>query len=112
MKLNFGIFNKINNAVALALELKQYLALWEDCKTLKPEFDICLESIRTPLRNLMIEFRKKVARAELTAAATKTTIDDKFVGIIANGADKAMVVFHCKDDYDKMVELDNAVKLK
>ena len=109
-KFNFGVFGKINTGIAIALELKQYLKLWEDCKTLKPEFMACVEAVRAPFRNLLIEFRKKVASAEATAEATKNTTDDKVVAIIANAADKLMVLCHADDDYKRMTELDKLVE--
>ena len=112
MKLNFGIFSKIGNAVAIALELKKFLALWESCKSLIPLFLECRKAVAIPLVNLLIEFRKKIAEGEEVAAGTKNKTDDMIMGWLAAFADQILEFFHADDDYQRMVELDNAVKLK
>ena len=109
-KINFGIFKKINNAVAVALELKKYLALWESCHSLLPEWIKLRDAIAVPLVNLLIEFRKKVAEAEAIADETESKLDDKVIGAIAGVADQVLEFFHCQDDYKKLSDLDKAVK--
>ena len=110
MKLNFNVFSKIGNAVAIALELKKFLALWESCKTLLPLFLECRRAVAVPLVNLLIEFRKKVAEGEEVAAGTKNTTDDMLMGWLAGFADQVLEFFHCLDDYQEMKKLDDAVK--
>ena len=109
-KLNFGIFNKVHTAIAVALELKKYLALWESCKTLLPEWIALRDAVAVPLVNLLIEFRKKVAEAEALAAETENKADDVAIGWLAGVADQVLVFFHAHDDWKRLSELDDAPK--
>ena len=110
LKLNFGIFGKVSKAVAIAMELKKFIALWESCKSLLPLFLECRKAVAVPLVNLLIEFRKKVAEAEVLAASTPNKVDDMMVGVLASVADQVLEFFHCLDDYQEMKKLDDAVK--
>lgn len=110
MKLNFGIFSKIGKAVAVAMELKKFIALYESCKSLLPLFLECRKAVAVPLVNLLIEFRKKVAEAEVLAASTPNKVDDMIIGWLAGFADQVLVFFHADDDYLRMKKLDDAAK--
>jgi len=110
MKLNFNVFGKIGNAIAIAMELKKFLALWQSCKSLTPLFFECRKAVAVPLVNLLIEFRKKVAEAEVVAAETKNKTDDMLIGWLASFADQVLEFFHADDDYLRMVALDDATK--
>jgi len=110
LKLNFNIFGKISNAVAIAMELKKFLALWESCKSLAPLFIECRKAVQVPLVNLLIEFRKKVAEAEALAAETENKNDDMVIGWLADIADGVLAFFHADDDYARLSELDDAAK--
>lgn len=109
-KLDFGVFGKISKGVAMAMELKQYLALYESLKTLIPLAMECKKAAEIPCKNFLIELKKKTAEARKVAAGTENKADDLVMDFIDGLADKLLEVFHCADDYEKLSAMDEAVK--
>ena len=109
-KIDLSKFSKIHDFIAVVLELKKYLALIKSCKSLVPLAKETWMAASAPLANFVLEFRKKVAEFETLAEQTSGKLDDWIVGVIAYVADTILSLFSLMDDYQRLVELDDATK--
>src|SRR5574343_1924884 len=62
--------------------------------------------MKVPFVNLLISFKKVSVSAHKLADSTDTKIDDKVAEIFDTVMDGLLNFFHCRDDYEKMVALD------
>ena len=102
MRVDFSLFSKIGEGIALAKEL----TAWYNFA--KQELPI----LRTPCINALITFKKVCVAAEIAANKTGTPIDDGVVEFFDSIADQLLKVFHATDDYNRMMELDKLTQPK
>jgi len=111
-----GVFGALKHVKDLPKILGYLKAAQEYIKLL----DAIAESLKQPAANLLFAARKAISALEENAAKTDLNndgnklndMDDKAYRGLEKAIDAVLEFFHLSDDYERLVELDNAVKLK